>query len=233
MESKISICEQDLIKGNGNWNVYRIYIDNVPIIVKKCGSLDGKKVDANIKNFKLVKSVGLPTLTFLEKHYHKNEFILVCEDLNSNEDQIYVSPNSISILNHKSTTIEEELLLKIENEKRWQNSGIAEKYRNTHKIHSILNFEKFIYNMKTDIKKATLNSIFIYFDSYFFCSDKKNTVSELSYKIADFDNIEKYENIKFSELYNANIEEMKTSIRSFLQYFVEENKFYEYIEKLK
>ncbi|MES2726866.1 MAG: hypothetical protein V4643_07175 [Bacteroidota bacterium] len=235
MDCKISFSEQDLIGGNGNWNVYQVVIDDIPRIIKKCGSLDGKKVDSNIQNFKLVKNIGLPTLSFLEKYHYKNEFIIIGEHLNCNEDKIYVSPNSISILNPNSysnmTGLEQ--LLKSENEIRWKHTGTAEKFRNTHKLHSILNFEKFIYKIKTDIKKATSNFIYIYFDSYFWGSDKQNTISELSYKIADFDNIEKCENTKFSELYNANIEEMKISMRSFLQYFVDENKSHQYIEKLK
>lgn len=100
------------------------------------------------------------------------------------------------------------------------------------KIRSISNLESFWINSKEDLKKASLNQIELYTDSFFFRVNLLN--DEIEYIIADFDcirDLSRYEDC-YDELIKGNIEHFKTALWEYIEFFVVEEKRTQYHQLL-
>lgn len=101
------------------------------------------------------------------------------------------------------------------------------------KILYISNLESFWISSKEDLKKASLNKIDLYTDAFFFRVNPLN--SEIEYKIADFDCIRDLSRFPdcFDDLMNGNVDNFKTALYEYIQFFIIEEKQDEYIKLIK
>jgi len=208
----INIVDKEIIGGGGNWKVYKGNLlngnDN-PIIIKTNDKISEHKIDGNIENFELTKSLDLPTLRFYEKALFDNNFVIIAENLN-NCSSIYVSPNSVKTIQHQQ--------LELLNNKKGIESVTEQKLYND-KISSINNLSSFIENIKKKLYKISTLKIVLEFDCYFLGISNQNI---LDYKIADFDNIFECEDKSNEECYQINIDELKRTLTQYIKYFVVE-----------
>lgn len=210
----IKITDKEFIGGGGNWKVYKGNLQNGndnPIIIKTNDKINERKIDGNIKNFELTKSLGLPTLKFYEKAEFENNLVIVAENLN-NSSSIYVSPNSVKTIQHQQL---EQLNGKITSE------SVTEQKLYNEKISSISNLLNFIINIKIKLSEISAIKIVLEYDSYFLGISNQNI---LDYKIADFDTIFKCDDKSIEECSQINIDELKRVLTLFIKYFVVEKK---------
>lgn len=97
----------------------------------------------------------------------------------------------------------------------------------------INNLTSFWLSSKEDMRIASLNYIELYTDAFFFRVNSLN--GEIEYKIADFDCISDLSGFSgcFDDLMNSNIENFKTALCEYIQFFVIEEKQDEYIKRIK
>jgi hypothetical protein len=244
--------------GNGShWRVIKIVTDEngneKSIIHKKTiSSLDN--VERNINNYLLISSCGLPTLN--EYKQIDNETIET-EDLNQDtQDGYFVSPNTIrcsptcahvllKLIKRESISefeMEEckdfdfQAKLKYKSESSFDElrnklivKSVAEHKVYNHKIKEISNLEAFMNNAQIDMKKASKSKIELFFDAFFF--RVKLTTNKIEYVIADFDTIIQHKkHINEQNLFNGNMEYLKTALSEYITYFVVNEKHKEYNE---
>ncbi len=211
------IGEPKLIGGGGNSKVYECQSDKFPvnhkIILKIGGNIEG-----NIRNFELIKSLGLPSLDFLERWRFNGQVILVTNHLNLENVSsiIFVTPNSVI------TDIERQLTAMKLSTKKDRIESIAENFRYDNKLSAILNFDDFISNTLEDIENVSNNNIVIEYDSYFIGSKKMQLESEINYRIADLDNIFNCQDKTKEECLEINKIEFFSMLKEFITHFVSE-----------
>lgn len=227
---------------------------------KKC-SIDD--VEKNIKKFKLIISIGLPTLTWFRKA-ENDIYSIEAEDLNppNNCDGYFVSPNTItngltfasevarfiapyadrnSILKNHENNL--ELIDYLHDIMKAYRDGDklrvkyllkgAECIVYSNKIKEIKNISNFLIQVKRDMNKAANNNIQMFVDAFFF--RVKDSTSQIEYKIADFDCVNLCNDIHNckSNLYEFNLNEMLRSLLEYVNYFVVEDKKNEYNNLIK
>jgi hypothetical protein len=230
----MEFSDNNLIGQGGNWKIYRVDEGLRTIIIRVPKSYSNKKVDSYLENYYAIKKTGLPTLNRLDKHIYKEREIIITEDLNSDQEYIYVTPNSlISDSQKKIHEISQSIL---GNDRELNGSPEAEAYRYRNKLQEIVNFEAFFGKVKDDLRQVAKHRILVDFDAYFFGTRKKSTYSEISYKIADLDNIYTNLSSNTSQLYKFNLLEFKRSILQFTRYFIADglfkNTFYKAINEM-
>ncbi len=254
--------KKELIGKGANWAVSRItLIENdisKTIVFKE--PLKTQSPDKNIRNYKLVLSSGLPTLSkFLKRTINEIEGI-EAEDLNPEKcDGYYVSPNTIrnskncasvilECLSDRDKSIPDECKgFNIEEyinypekisddmdaliEKRILIG--AEKYVYENKIRVISNLNAFLINSKADMKKASDNRIELFSDAFFFRVTE--TTKEIDYKIADFDCIISHRDLEItpSQLFEGNLSYFETALNEFFIFFIEEKYKEMYLNEIR
>ena len=216
------VLSQKGIGEGGNWRVYRCLLQNgLTMIVKEPKNWPQRSIQCNLERYNLVKDLGLPTTSFLEKSHYNKKDVLVTEDLKKNGIS-FVSPNSVWTEDDKKRSSITRLFLHQTSSERFESE--EEQYFYEHRSQSVPNFPNFLKRVTEDINKATENNIQISFDSYFFSIEKDNPNSRIDYKIADWDNIEKCEDKNFQVLLKSNMEDFQQAMSDFLNSFVQEGK---------
>lgn len=236
----IEILDENFIGGGGNWKVYT-HNHNKEFIIKKRDGSGSFREDENFKNYETIKQIGLPTLSFFAVEYLKkyDKFVLVGENLNSGPDIIYVSPNSIRPLpEYQREYLDENLeavfqqMVEKERKSRIDSMPVAERYRYENKLTQIVDFEMFCNSAIEDLKLASHRKVYISYDCYFIGSKKNSSLSDLTYKLADFDDIEECYDLSYQKIFDTNKDEFKRTMTSFLQYFVCEMSIDNYLDYL-
>ena len=196
-----------LIGGGGNSKVYECcivdYAQEKMIIIKV-----GCNTKTNINNYHLVKSLKLPTLSFVDEWIYNNRPTLITEHLNINSEKlIYVSPNSVITELHRKIN-----QLDTFGNKNEIIESLAENFRYENKLNKINNLNEFIDNAVSDLKRISSAKIVIEYDSYFVGSRKDSSVSEINYKIADFDNIYECKDCSIQKCFDTNKSEFERMI---------------------
>lgn len=211
-----------LIGGGGNNKVYECCIndyakDNVVIIKVGCNT------KTNIENYNLIKSLGLPTLAFVDEGSYNNRTILITEHLNINSEKlIYVSPNSVITESHRM--INQLNPFKNNNELI---EPIAENCRYKNKLSEIVNLNEFIFNTMSDLRRISSSKVVVEYDSYFIGSLKDSCVSKINYKIADLDNIYECKDWSSQRCFEKNKSELEIMIRGYILHFVSDGQIKE------
>ncbi len=204
-----------LIGGGGNSKVHECCIidyseENIVIIKVGCNT------KTNIANYNLIKSLDLPTLEFVDEGTYNNRSTLITEHLNINsEEMIYVSPNSVITEMHRK--IKQLNLFENQNELI---ESIAENYRYENKLNEIENLYEFIFNTVSDLRRISSSKVIVEYDSYFVGSMKDSNVSEINYKIADFDNIYECKDWSFQKCFETNKVEFERMLLGYITHFV-------------
>ena len=258
--------KEDLIGEGSHWCVKRIFIiedgKEKTYVLKKSKNRSIVNVEKNLKNYGLIYSSGLPTLSRFTRAKNETE-IIEAEDLNPPDkcDGYFVSPNTVrgcpsygSILMkfyspnfdyetfQKTNDINSELKEYLKNpSKIIENIEIRDKLIvkgaegkvYSKKIIEIKNLNDFLIEARDDMKKASEYNIELFFDAFFF--RVKESISHIEYKIADFDciNINQEEQIDKKELYIGNLEYLTTSLLEYIEYFVVKEKKEEYFGIIK
>lgn len=228
MKEIVIVGEKKLIGCGGVSKVYECIIDTISseVVILKVGC-DVKK---NSKNFQLVKSLGLPTLKFVKEGQLDGKLVLITEHLNNNSEIIYVTPNSV--ITDKMRHLEEIDNI-INSIRKTRCESIAEQFRYQNKLTEITNFSEFVSAVSSDLKHASKSKIVIEFDSYFIGSLKNKSITDIDYKIADFDHIFSCEDKTVRECLDLNVSEFKKFMEMFLNYFTIENeRFANYFDQI-
>lgn len=85
--------EPKLIGGGGNSKVYECNLEDDYTDQKVILKI-GANVETNISNYKVIKSLGIPTLDFVESANYNSQTVLVTNHLNT-ESLLFVTPNSV------------------------------------------------------------------------------------------------------------------------------------------
>jgi hypothetical protein len=223
------ITEMELIGQGSLWEVYKIENQNnvfrIPIGSSKT------LVNNFIKNFELIKDLGVPTLKCVRKFEMKGHSGILCDNINYSDEIIYVTHNSLCSDSQKLLQSWSKDILGIRDERK---SPLAEAFRYENKITELTNFQAFINNAKSDLKIAANKDILIELDSYFFGTQKQKTITNIDYKIVDLDHIFTNTYRQEADLFALNLSEFYRAIEGFLRYFVidkSRNKYLEYLYK--
>lgn len=219
----------------GNWEIYRIigsetseaFIVRLPKI-----NFSDTKTKSYIINYQIIKNIGLPTLKTVEEFESKNRIGIKTEDLNYQQDWIYVTYNSLYSDSKKMVNMLSQNFIKIDENKK---SPEYEEFRYRNKLKEITNFKEFMKGIITDLSLATERDVLIEFDSYFFGTQRDSDTSSIDYKIVDLDNIYTNTGKTRKELLADNFSEFKRAIKGFVKYFVilENQPTYEqYLDKI-
>jgi hypothetical protein len=207
------------IGAGGNSKVFKCILKDDkygrPVVLKYSNN-----TRANLNNYKIIKSLKLPTLKFLDERRYLGMSVLITEDLTSESEIIYVTPNSLISETEKLINSLNPHLTEKEKNKE---SPEAENYRYQNKLSKITNFSKFINSVIADLKLVSTAKIVIEFDSYFIGSNKKESISDIHYIIADFDNIYSCPDWAFDRLFETNKKEFLRLMTSFIDLFVVES----------
>lgn len=196
------------------------------MVLKICKITGGSTVKDNLDTHRALLALQLPTLALLEQVIFDNKPALIGEYLN-NDKLLFVSPNSV-------ITIEQQIASQLNSmHSKSVIESFAEQYLYEHKLTELLNLESFLSQVVHDLHIASTGKLEIYFDSYFFGISSINGQSEIQYKIGDFDQIFHKHNLNFKELFNYNIGEFKSTIYSFIRYFLKEEKQDIYLDIVK
>ncbi len=211
----------ELIGQGGLWRIYKIKNQNsvfrIPIGSSK----------TLIDNF--IKNLGIPTLKKVKEFEIEGHTGILCDNVNCSDEIVYVTYNSLYSDSQKLLhSLDKHILVN----KEERVSSLAEDFRYKNKIEELTNFEDFINNVKSDLKLATKQGILIEFDSYFFGTQKKSTITNIGYKIVDLDHIFINTSKQEAELFTLNLAEFLRAINGFLQYFVAEKNRSKYLEYL-
>ncbi|ESU22607.1 hypothetical protein FEDK69T_18620 [Flavobacterium enshiense DK69] len=207
----IKITDRELIGSGGNWKVYEGNLLNEtddPVIIKTNDKISEYKINGNIKNYELIKSLGLPTLKFFRKAKIDKELAIVAENLNNISDVIYVTPNSV-------ITIQNKKMDQITGKKRIESKAEQKLYDN--KISTINNLLEFIQDIKIKLAEISRLKVILEYDCYFLGISNQNI---LDYKIADFDTIFECDDKSTEECYQINLDELKRVLMLFIEYFI-------------
>lgn len=229
------ILDKEHFIGQGaNWEIYRINEQSNTVIIRVPKFNFGNKINDYLNNYNIVKSTGLPALSRVERTYYDNVEVVLTEDLNNNQNRIYVSPNSVITDTQKQ--LNEIQRLQFDHIKDIGDSPDAEKYRLEHKLDQITDFDLFLDTAKNDIWKASQLDVFVAYDCYFFGSEMHAVHSAIDYKIVDFDDIETNTKRKTNKLYEINITEFKQAATHFIDCFVndgqQKNAYLEAVQNL-
>lgn len=170
---------------------------------------DSSNIEENITAYNKILEAGLPTLSFFEKRVKDDKECIVAEDLNSNENIIYVSPNTTtheSALNFllinkqreslaqfntnsfpmetKSENINSILSILQDELKEKTKGSFYETKLSGEKIDEICNFDDFMALLLKDMEIVSKANIGMCADAFFFGISNDNF---LTYKVADFD----------------------------------------------
>lgn len=210
MES-IRITNLELIGGGGNWKVYQGNLLNESdssVIIKTNDKINEYQINVNIKNYELTKSLNLPTLKFFKKARLDEKIVILAENLNNISSIIYVSPNSVKTNKNKQL---EQITGKISIESK------AEQKLYKDKISDISNLFDFIQEIKLKLLQISRLKVIVEYDCYFIGISNEN---RLDYKIADFDTIFKCKDKTVEECYQINLDELKSVLTLFVEYFL-------------
>lgn len=209
-----SSADYYVVGGGGNNVVYRSKAGISESVIRKPNV--ESDADKTLKNWNALQKASIPTLKSMELCMLDDKKALLCEDLNSGLTVVYVSPNSVETDEERK---KREILNSFYKKKddHIENQMEQDCYKN-HKFDSINNLNSFLDNVKADLKNAEENCIYIDWDAYFFGYDKNKKCVDLSYKIADFDNI--IIDLKVDCLYGKLVKSFKESFNNFIQYYM-------------
>lgn len=226
----------ELISNNtGNWEIYRIINNETSgafIVRLPKMNFGGTKINSYINNYQIIKSINLPTLKTVEEFVSENRRGIKTEDLNYQNECLYVTHNSLYSDSKKMVDILSKHFIKSDENKK---SPEYEEFRYRNKLKEITNFEVFIKAVKKDLSFATEKDVLIEFDSYFFGTRRYSDISCIDYKIVDLDNIYTNTGKTQKELLADNISEFKRAMKGFIKYFVNlENQpiYDQYLDKI-
>lgn len=217
-----------LVGQGGVWKIYKI--DNQKFVFRIPLGFSETSIGTFIKNHRLIKSIGIPTLQKVEKFELDGNVGIICDNVNFSDEKVYVTYNSLYSDSHKYLN---SLTADITGNKKERDVCEAEEFRYRNKILQITNFKEFILKVKSDIRLATKRDILIEFDSYFFGTQRQNSISSIDYKIVDLDHIFTKTCKSEADLYDSNFAEFKRAINGFLEYFVSDNNRNMYINELE
>lgn len=229
------ILNKEYFIGQGaNWEIYRINEQSNTVIIRAPKFDLGTKITDYLNNFNIVKSTGLPVLSRVERSYYDNVEVVLTEDLNNNQDRIYVSPNSV--ITDAQKQVNEIRRLQFDHIENIGDSPDAEKYRLENKLDQITDFDLFLDAAKNDMWKASQLDVFIAYDCYFFGSERHTAHSDIDYKIVDLDDVVTKTKRTTQQLYEINIIEFKQAAAHFIDCFVndgqQKNAYLEAVQNL-
>lgn len=209
----IQIISKKLIGGGGNWRVYEAILENEednPVIIKTNEKVSEYKINQNVSNFELIKSLNLSTLQFYQKARSLESSVILAENLNKSKNIIYVSPNSV-------ITDEQKFIENISGLGKNRIVSLTEQKLYSDKTSTINNLGHFIQYMKPILLKVSQNKVLLEYDSYFLGISNTNI---LDYKIADFDNIFIDCHRLEEDCYKLNLDELKKVLLLFISHFI-------------
>jgi len=237
---KITDKQHEYIGSGAHWDVYRVYLDEEKtingvtfsqFIYKRNKKNDKYQLQKNLEGYKLIRETNLPTLAFYFQENLNGDDVIIGEDLNAN-DLLYVSPNTARNSPKKNIKLIQEILGINEKDNNYTDN--AEEILMKNKLIEIMNFDNFIDVIKNDMEKVNHNNLTLCADIFFFGTYKNRKKDEISYKIADFDNITFNKNFNFSkETVLINTKFMLTALWEYAEYFVDENRNKGYKERLE
>lgn len=220
--------DYDVVGGGGNNVVYRSKTGKSRSVIRKPNV--ESYANKTLENWIALQKASIPTLNSMEICMLDGKKALLCEDLNSDLTVVYVSPNSVVTdeERHKREILKN--IIQKKSDVHIENQREQDCYAN-YKFDSINNLNSFLDNVKIGLKYAEENDIYIDWDAYFFGYDKNKKCVDLSYKIADFDNI--IIGSKDDCLYDKMVESFKESFNRFIQCFMTESNKSIVLEKLE
>lgn len=213
-----SSADYVVVGGGGNNVVYRSMTGISKSVIRKPNV--ESYANKTLENWTALQKASIPTLNSMEICMLDGKKALLCEDLNSCLTAVYVSPNSVETDEERHLREIRKNFFQIKSDDHIENQIEQDCYAN-YKFDSINNLNSFLDNVKTGLKYAEKNDIYIDWDAYFFGYDKNKKCVDLSYKIADFDNI--IINAKVDCLYNKLVVSFKESFNKFIQCFMSES----------
>lgn len=219
-----------LIGQGENWKVYKLHKDSTEHLVFRI-PINGSDLMINkyISNYIILKGLSVSILNLVECTEIDGTKGVLTEDLNSSDDKIYVTHNSLYSDLQKEI---DSLNPYISETKKSKKSPEAEEFRYRNKLNKIIGFKIFLDEVKIDLEIFTKNNILVEFDTYFFGTQKMSSISTIDYMLVDLDHIFIHDKEKKDNLFNLNLSEFIRAITGFIKYFVSENKRAEYFSCL-
>lgn len=170
------------------------------------------RVTKTLENYRKLKDVGINTTAFLEECVFDGQRALITENRHK-KDCTYLDANAHLLTEGDKMLriIDVGLGLK-HNEKEPE----EERHFAENKFEKITNLDSFVKNHLEFLKGVSDNHIYIAYDCYFF-KVKREKVTDIDYIIADWDDIQDYDE---DDLYELNKNAFNTAIRQFFDRFV-------------
>ena len=167
-----------------------------------------------LENYRKIKYVGIKTTAFLEECVFDGQRALITENLHQ-QNYTYLDANA-----HLQTEGDKFLrMIDVDFGVRFNvKEPEEERYFTDNKFEKISNLASFVKNHLEFLKSVSDNHIYMAYDCYFF-KVKRGKVTDIDYIIADWDDIQDYDE---DNLYEENKDAFNTAIRQFVARFVEE-----------
>jgi hypothetical protein len=185
--------KKEFIGSGAHWKVYRCFLDDSQqintikinqFVYKLNKHNNDNEIEENIELYKAILNAKMPTLEFYFRETFQNKDVIIAEDLNAGSC-LYVSPNNAK--NNSSNSKIVALLSNREIDDDYDNN--AEAFLMNNKIDEINNFDDFITVICSDMDKVTKSELGMCEDNFFFGVKKNQKVTDITYKIADFETI--------------------------------------------
>lgn len=212
----------EFIANGSRWNVYKyedVEIDGrryLNPIIKKSRYNEIKDYLHNDKVHKKIKHAGVPVIAYCDHHLLNSENVLICENLNKN-NTFFVSPNTVRpyslSVRMKSLGIKESNV----------NISFEEKFCLENPIYEINNFDALLARIKLDMRTLSKHDVCMFVDAFFFGRNKDKVSVDVSYIIADFDNIKIDSTPYEGNLAHCNIRAGIEALQEYVYLFVSES----------
>lgn len=221
------IFKEEKIGWGAHSDVYRICLNNAILIeeaefksiVVKLPKKGKWYIDEILSKITSLKNAGLRTLSFAKKINLRGIDTLLVEDLNNDDETIFVSPNT-RIINYETEKILHHLTQKVledNGQYKMEENSKAEEYRRENKLDEIINFKEDLSIFLNEMKTSEIAGITLFKDCFFFSSSLKTTSTKIDYKIADFDCVN-CDNLMINEdLQGLNQKEFIASYQEFVE----------------
>lgn len=226
----MEIIKKEFVGEGGTHCVYQCEVVGkdylMPLVLKIFKNPISNKVDEELQNYQVIKSLNIPTLTLLEKVEFEERPAFIGQYLNAG-NWFFVSPNHV-------ITDRDQELEKIEPGRlRKLFKVVAEQELYDRKLEGIQNLTEVITAALADLKTASQAKYQINGDSYFLGVIRTERKSPLRYIVGDFGDINYCPEWTFAALYENNVLQIKGALLEFVMHFVIEKNQQYYKDQLK
>lgn len=213
-----------LIGQGGNTKVYLLdseYKGYSSAVIKQPLWFVDRKVDTMVKNHGLLMKHGIKTTQFLEECTFDGGRAVITENLH-HDDYTCLDANA-HLLTEQDRLLERlgpDYCIRSNNTKEPE----EERKFADRRFKKIINLEEFARNHLNELRRISNVRIYLSYDCYFF-KVKSVEVTDIDYVIADWDDIEVFDE---PDLYIINQKQFEVALMQFLKRYVEEGKAKEY-----